>query len=289
MLGRPFRRLKRRTMQLTAQAPLLGRLSTSSMKLGHHLEGLGVEEYRSLPGHPLQGLSVKDNRSPPGHPKKVNQKPEKSTSQPECEKSTRMQKKCDRVALSGNLALSGSFQIHATDSATDDERHGLNHTADIINSIAAQVGSGDTYDGSTTPNDHYCWMRPEDIDYTRPVKECSSCFDLTAEMAAALAAASIVFVFAEAGSRRHHAVWLFEEAEREVKEGEEKDGKGKIVHHDSVDEQLKLGTPVRFKNKLWVVKELKENEVIEIEAPYSRRFKKVIEYLLKDTILPDTY
>ncbi|VAI02219.1 unnamed protein product [Triticum turgidum subsp. durum] len=42
-------------------------------------------------------------------------------------------------------------------------------------------------------NDHYCWMRPEDIDYKRPVIECHSCSDLAAEMAAALAAASIVF------------------------------------------------------------------------------------------------
>lgn len=36
-------------------------------------------------------------------------------------------------------------------------------------------------------------MRPEDIDYPRPVSECHSCSDLAAEMAAALAAASIVF------------------------------------------------------------------------------------------------
>lgn len=36
-------------------------------------------------------------------------------------------------------------------------------------------------------------MRPEDIDYKRPVSECHSCSDLGAEMAAALAAASIVF------------------------------------------------------------------------------------------------
>lgn len=46
---------------------------------------------------------------------------------------------------------------------------------------------------SSQPNDHYCWMRPEDIDYPRPVTECHTCPDLAAEMAAALAAASIVF------------------------------------------------------------------------------------------------
>ncbi|KAJ1427091.1 Six-hairpin glycosidase superfamily [Sesbania bispinosa] len=69
----------------------------------------------------------------------------------------------------------------------------FNNSADRIEFIVAQVGSGDTFGGSTTPNDHYCWMRPEDIDYDRPVTECHTCSDLAAEMAAALAAASIVF------------------------------------------------------------------------------------------------
>ncbi|KOM34700.1 hypothetical protein LR48_Vigan02g085000 [Vigna angularis] len=56
---------------------------------------------------------------------------------------------------------------------------------------------------------------------------------------------------------------------------EEKDGKGRKVHDDLIKAQLKLGTPARFKNKLWVVKDYKENGVIEIEAPYSRKVKKV--------------
>ncbi|KOM40769.1 hypothetical protein LR48_Vigan04g096700 [Vigna angularis] len=56
---------------------------------------------------------------------------------------------------------------------------------------------------------------------------------------------------------------------------EEKDDKGRMVHDDLVDAQFKLGTPVRFKNKLWVVRDFKDNGVIEIEAPYSRRVKKV--------------
>ena len=43
------------------------------------------------------------------------------------------------------------------------------------------------------PNDHSCWERPEDMDYERPVATCAACSDLAAEMAAALAAASIVF------------------------------------------------------------------------------------------------
>ncbi|XP_074294392.1 endoglucanase 25-like [Silene latifolia] len=69
----------------------------------------------------------------------------------------------------------------------------FNSSADTIDKLVAQVGVGDTSRGSTNPNDHYCWMRPEDIDYARPVSECSNCSDLAAEMAAALAAASIVF------------------------------------------------------------------------------------------------
>ncbi|CAA7399268.1 unnamed protein product [Spirodela intermedia] len=68
----------------------------------------------------------------------------------------------------------------------------FNSSADTINEIAAQVGAGDT-SKDTNPNDHYCWTRPEDIDYERPVYTCHSCSDLASEMAAALAAASIVF------------------------------------------------------------------------------------------------
>nr|ABP96983.1 cellulase [Colocasia esculenta] len=68
----------------------------------------------------------------------------------------------------------------------------FNNSADTISGLVAQVGVGDTSKG-VNPNDHYCWMRPEDMDYERPVYECHSCSDLAAEMAAALAAASIVF------------------------------------------------------------------------------------------------
>ncbi|VFQ97833.1 unnamed protein product [Cuscuta campestris] len=69
----------------------------------------------------------------------------------------------------------------------------FNSSADAIDRIVSQVGVGGTSRRSTTPNDHYCWTRPEDIDYPRPVIECQSCSDLAAEMAAALASASIVF------------------------------------------------------------------------------------------------
>lgn len=54
------------------------------------------------------------------------------------------------------------------------------------------MGSGDITRASI-PNDQYCRMRPEDINYEQPVAECYRCSDLGAEMAAALASASIVF------------------------------------------------------------------------------------------------
>lgn len=62
-----------------------------------------------------------------------------------------------------------------------------------IDHIVAQVGLGGFPMAQPIPNDHYCWMRPEDIDYPRPVSTCQSCSDLPAEMAAALASASLVF------------------------------------------------------------------------------------------------
>lgn len=58
-------------------------------------------------------------------------------------------------------------------------------------SLNDQVG-GATND-SASPDDHYCWMRPEDMDYTRTVQIANSAPDLGGEVAAALAAASIVF------------------------------------------------------------------------------------------------
>eukprot|EP00252_Welwitschia_mirabilis_P003829 TRINITY_DN1389_c0_g2_i1.p1 TRINITY_DN1389_c0_g2~~TRINITY_DN1389_c0_g2_i1.p1 ORF type:complete len:619 (+),score=83.94 TRINITY_DN1389_c0_g2_i1:247-2103(+) len=69
----------------------------------------------------------------------------------------------------------------------------FNSSAGTIDQIHAQVGAGDTSNGANSPNDHYCWMRPEDISYARPVYTCHACSDLAAEMAAALASASIVF------------------------------------------------------------------------------------------------
>ncbi|KAK9669775.1 hypothetical protein RND81_13G153800 [Saponaria officinalis] len=93
----------------------------------------------------------------------------------------------------------------------------FNSSADTIDKVVAQVGVGDTSHGSTTPNDHYCWMRPEDIDYPRPVTTCSSCSDLAAEMAAALAAASIVFKDDKVYSQKlvHGAKTLFDFSRRQ--------------------------------------------------------------------------
>lgn len=54
-------------------------------------------------------------------------------------------------------------------------------------------------------------MRPEDIDYARPVTQSSNCGDLASEMAAALASASIVFKDNKAYSQKlvHGAKTLF--------------------------------------------------------------------------------
>ncbi|XP_076903082.1 endoglucanase 25-like [Bidens hawaiensis] len=94
----------------------------------------------------------------------------------------------------------------------------FNSTADSVSQIVAQVGKGDTSGGTSDPNDHSCWMRPEDIDYPRPVTECSSCSDLAAEMAAALASASIVFKDNKAYSKKlvHGAatLWKFARDQR---------------------------------------------------------------------------
>lgn len=68
----------------------------------------------------------------------------------------------------------------------------FNASAPSISVVWGQVGTGGP-PGGQTPNDHYCWERPEDMDYDRQAYSCGACSDLAAEMAAALAAASIVF------------------------------------------------------------------------------------------------
>ncbi|PKU76103.1 endoglucanase 12-like [Dendrobium catenatum] len=67
----------------------------------------------------------------------------------------------------------------------------FNSSASTINKIYSQVGAAKV--GSTSPDDHFCWQRPEDMEYPRPVQIASVAPDLASEIAAALAAASIVF------------------------------------------------------------------------------------------------
>ncbi|KAK4480221.1 hypothetical protein RD792_013283 [Penstemon davidsonii] len=67
----------------------------------------------------------------------------------------------------------------------------FNSSATKIDKIYIQVGGA--LINSTSPDDHYCWQRPEDMDYTRGALDTQSAPELAAEMAAALASASIVF------------------------------------------------------------------------------------------------
>nr|AKH03681.1 endo-1,4-beta-glucanase [Hevea brasiliensis] len=76
----------------------------------------------------------------------------------------------------------------------------FNSSATRIDKIYCQVGG--SLNGSTTPDDHYCWERPEDMDYRRPSIFVTAGPDLAGEMAAALAAASIVFRDNDAYSKR---------------------------------------------------------------------------------------
>ncbi|KOM25838.1 hypothetical protein LR48_Vigan197s000700 [Vigna angularis] len=56
---------------------------------------------------------------------------------------------------------------------------------------------------------------------------------------------------------------------------EEKIGRGGKIPGDWKKGRLQLGTPVRIKNKLWVVKGYKEKEMIEIESPHFGNIKTV--------------
>ncbi|XP_024993947.1 endoglucanase 12-like [Cynara cardunculus var. scolymus] len=67
----------------------------------------------------------------------------------------------------------------------------FNSSATKIDHIYGQVGG--SQNGSAIPDDHTCWERPEDMDYKRPIQLITAGADLAGEMAAALAAASIVF------------------------------------------------------------------------------------------------
>ncbi|KOM57173.1 hypothetical protein LR48_Vigan11g020500 [Vigna angularis] len=55
----------------------------------------------------------------------------------------------------------------------------------------------------------------------------------------------------------------------------EKIGRGGKIPGDWKKGRPQLGTPVRIKNKLWVVKGYKEKEMIEIESPHFGSIKTV--------------
>ncbi|KAM1207782.1 hypothetical protein COP2_008578 [Malus domestica] len=68
--------------------------------------------------------------------------------------------------------------------------------ADSIFNVVADVRGGDDTDssgGGDQEKTRNCWIRPEDIDHPRTGQECYNCPALAAEMASALASASIVF------------------------------------------------------------------------------------------------
>ncbi|OAY72447.1 endoglucanase 12-like [Ananas comosus] len=67
----------------------------------------------------------------------------------------------------------------------------FNSSASTIDKIYIQVGVAKK--DSTTPDDGYCWQRPENINYPQPILSAPSAPDLSSEVASALASASIVF------------------------------------------------------------------------------------------------
>ncbi|CAK9168827.1 unnamed protein product [Ilex paraguariensis] len=97
--------------------------------------------------------------------------------------------------IGGNVFVCNAIVVmYVKCSALDDARLMF----DEINSYqAVLIGKN-----SLSANDHYCWMRSEDMDYAQPVHECHSCSDLAAEMVAAFASASIVFTDNKAYSQK---------------------------------------------------------------------------------------
>ncbi|CAD6260403.1 unnamed protein product [Miscanthus lutarioriparius] len=98
---------------------------------------------------------------------------------------------------------------------TDYLLYTFNSSASTIDHVYAQVGVAKIK--SRTPDDHYCWNRPEDMAYPRPSLPVSSAPDLGGEIAAALAAASIAFRDDDAYSKKlvHGAATMFEFATRD--------------------------------------------------------------------------
>ncbi|XVF32853.1 hypothetical protein REPUB_Repub17cG0118400 [Reevesia pubescens] len=96
----------------------------------------------------------------------------------------------------------------------------FNSSADTVDKVASQVGEVNNSSDQGKTDDGNCWIRPENINYPRPVIPCSTCPALAAEMAAALAAASIVFKDDQEYSKKlvHGADILFKFATKD--EGE---------------------------------------------------------------------
>ncbi|KAG6514201.1 hypothetical protein ZIOFF_024545 [Zingiber officinale] len=95
----------------------------------------------------------------------------------------------------------------------------FNSSADTTNNIVAEVEQGLASRGSKL-NNHYSWMRPEDIDYQCWLPSVwARCSDLAAEVAAALAVASIVFKNDKANSYKlvHGVFTLWKFASRDIK------------------------------------------------------------------------
>ncbi|XP_039818646.1 endoglucanase 12-like [Panicum virgatum] len=92
----------------------------------------------------------------------------------------------------------------------------FNSSASTIGHVYAQVAVGAAKINGGTPDDHYCWNRPEDMAYPRPSLAVSSAPDLGGEIAAALAAASIAFRDDDAYSKKlaHGAATIYEFATR---------------------------------------------------------------------------
>ncbi|KAF8704248.1 hypothetical protein HU200_031746 [Digitaria exilis] len=91
----------------------------------------------------------------------------------------------------------------------------FNSSASSVGHVNAQVGAAKIK--GKTPDDHYCWNRPEDMAYPRPTLSVTTAPDLGAEIAAALAAASIAFRDDAAYSTKlaHGAATVYEFATRD--------------------------------------------------------------------------
>ncbi|KAG6539149.1 hypothetical protein ZIOFF_004302 [Zingiber officinale] len=95
----------------------------------------------------------------------------------------------------------------------------FNSSVDTTNNIVAEVEQGLASRGSKL-NNHYSWMRPEDIDYQCWLPSVwARCSDLAAEVAAALAVASIVFKNDKVNSYKlvHGVFTLWKFASRDIK------------------------------------------------------------------------